>query len=343
MISQLDALELALAQNPDDQALHMAVGDCAMEHEHAERRLHSLILRYPKVDAFRLGHADVIEREQPEYSKFIRAQVELAAGAPNVVCAKCGRDAKTVPGQKYCGNGNDKDNAHRYVLTPHAIELKDIEQKRWLPEAWFPGVVAIRYGESTHGVIIGRTLATAIVRRGFVEEIRIPLAKFYGVACPQCRGDSVLPDGERWQLPGSNCKSCSNTGRVIECPKCRGHGRHADHSEAECRNCGGVTGTGRCGSGRVPALGPVLAAKHPITRVTFTGEKPSNENVVSTSPFWYWDAGEELGELWRHDAVSYNLNGGPRISRWFTTEQLAIDAMSTAAVDWMNSKRSLFE
>ena len=40
-------------------------------------------------------------------------------------------------------------------------------------------------------------------------------------------------------------------GETVKCPECGGHGRIADCSEAECTNCGGKTGTGKCGTGSI--------------------------------------------------------------------------------------------
>lgn len=55
-----------------------------------------------------------------------------------------------------------------------------------------------------------------------------------------------------------------------KCTDCRGHGRHADHSEAECVKCGGVTGTGRCGTG-IAGFRVRPTTAQPITKVTITG------------------------------------------------------------------------
>jgi uncharacterized protein (TIGR02996 family) len=78
------------------------------------------------------------------------------------------------------------------------------------------------------------------VRRGFVEEVHLSSTVFFGK----------------------------------ECPKCRGHGRHADHSEAECVACGGKTGTGRCGTGLAVGNAKELFSKHPLLHVRFVEREP---------------------------------------------------------------------
>jgi hypothetical protein len=90
-------------------------------------------------------------------------------------------------------------------------------------------------------------LTTAVVRRGFVDEVRLPLAAFVGGPCRRCDGSSG------WVSDGIN-------GDRHLCPAC--------------------SGTGRC-----PGVAAALFAANPITRVVLTGSEPhpvSDENLMSS-------------------------------------------------------------
>jgi len=82
--------------------------------------------------------------------------------------------------------------------------------------------------------------------RGFIRDIRLTSEEFFKIA------DKLI-----WHPK-----------QTMACPECGGHGRHADCSEAECKNCGGKIGTGTCGTGKV--LRPCPDTAHPIKKVTFT-------------------------------------------------------------------------
>jgi uncharacterized protein (TIGR02996 family) len=100
-------------------------------------------------------------------------------------------------------------------------------------------------------------------RRGFVDEVALPWLTFLGGNCPECRG----------------------------------HGRHADHSEAECTACGGKTGTGKCGTGKVVGLAATIFAAHPVTRVRLTDAviHPSGGNDT----YYVGNLGVFPKEYWR--------------------------------------------
>ncbi len=115
------------------------------------------------------------------------------------------------------------------------------------------------------------------------------------------------------------------------CPECRGHGRHADHSEAECTDCGGKTGTGRCGTGFRPS--PWAAAVVRATAVT-------RFVVTDRRPFRYLDDPTCCG--WHRDRPTYN--GDPRevLPPWlydalppgnvYPTPEAAHDALACGAL-----------
>lgn len=153
-----------------------------------------------------------------------------------------------------------------------------------------------------------------VVRRGFVDEVTLPLVRFVGGTCPSCRG----------------------------------HGRHADHSEAECTTCGGKTGTGKCGTGKIVGIATALFASHPVTRVrltdvqpvrldryrTTTGKPAKRGHMVERYAVWEFPVGELPVAFGRHPLpwdIYDHMNSGVTHEEW-VTEAEALAALSTGCV-----------
>jgi hypothetical protein len=142
-----------------------------------------------------------------------------------------------------------------------------------------------------------------VVRRGFVDEVRLPLAAFVG---------------------GGVCENCEGTGRV--------DGDRFEQSEP-CPDCGGEIGPGDednprgvCPStGRVEGLARSLAEQHPLTRVVLTDREP-----VELRDGWHWPVGDNpRGIPWDfYDRMP---------SMPYPTREDALDTLALAAAAWARS------
>ncbi len=117
----------------------------------------------------------------------------------------------------------------------------------------------------TDDATINTPAPVALYRRGFVDEIRLPMAAFVGGVCPAC-------DGAGWvDLSGE------------EVP-----------DEANCDACGGT--------GRVSGLAKDVFSRHPVTRVVLTDRRPGAGSWWKASE-WVgrenngWPAGDLPDEL----------------------------------------------
>jgi uncharacterized protein (TIGR02996 family) len=158
-----------------------------------------------------------------ERAEFVRVQCEIASITVELKDADSPPDLSDECGTEGC------DCSKRTTLRRRERELWPVVReaiRRGLNER-FPGEWCIHI--ESLGPIVEDTTA-AIVRRGFVEEVRCTLAAFLGEPCGLCRGDGQietgilaggewerLPDHERQPIPVVRCPSCSGTGRVGGC------------------------------------------------------------------------------------------------------------------------------
>ena len=150
------------------------------------------------------------------------------------------------------------------------------------------------------------------MRRGFVDEIRLPLAAFVGEPCGRatCHGGRVM----------------TNALGSRKCPDCKGTG-----------NVGGIAAQ--------------IFAAHPVTKVVLTGDEgsePPHDGGVETLPdgspsppqWWHWvrvpePGGGPLGYMrWELPPAIYDrLPGGGS----YRSEDEALEARSVALVRWGRS------
>lgn len=161
----------------------------------------------------------------------------------------------------------------------------------------------------------------AFVRRGFVDEVRLPLAAFVGGPCGRCQGlggrygDRAMDAANR-----TLCHNCKATGRV-----------------------GGLAGR--------------LFAGHPITRVVIPNVPPAVTSGLSTFPGSpYYGFGPEIGLTNANpdnrlppplfDRLEGYLTGlSPFFSsswRFYPTEAAALAALSAACVAYGRAQVSWF-
>jgi uncharacterized protein (TIGR02996 family) len=203
------------------------------------------IIDKPADDAPRLVYADWLdETGRSGWAEFIRVQCELAAQ----------RDPAKRPA---ASEANDR---RQDWLERRERELLLYERcKGWLPEGFTVG--------NDHFGPWGTNTREAVFRRGFVAEVRAPLAALVGGRCERCEGRGVVGLREAAPLPlGINCPACS------------------------------VTGTGR-----TPGILRALVRAQPVTKVVATDKRPNRTyREDGGGECWCWWApgnGPEVSRL----------------------------------------------
>lgn len=141
----------------------------------------------------------------------------------------------------------------------------------------------------------------AIVSRGFVSEVRLPLAAFMGGICERCAGH----------------------GRHY-----RHHGPDADYDAVDCGVC-----HGEC---RTPAHGPILSRTQPVERWVLTDVEPHN----LTTGWWLYRAEDYHGRPGRMPNDLFKLLKCAAIAgerEWvhcYDSRELAMQALSDACVEF---------
>lgn len=143
--------------------------------------------------------------------------------------------------------------------------------------------------------------ATAVVRRGFVDEARCTLSAWRGGECGRCGGDGRAHGADRpfeWS---------------------------ADVDYGKCVVCSG--------SGRLPALGPAVLAAAPTVRVvTATDREPGQDG----SGRWYWSWDNEFTHDWPStlpdEIMRLGLAGRTEVARTFPSRPTALAALSAALI-----------
>lgn len=251
-------------------------------------------------------------------------------------CPHCGgkRDHKgsgTVPN----GNAERAEFIRVQINRPESFELtvtRDPVEPEFVPfpaellraDAWLRTPAAdsafgrkIPGGLLTWRYVFGSAIGT--VSRGFVASVRCRLADWVGGPCEDCNG----------------------------------HGRHGDHSEAECKTCGGEPGSGKCGTGRTPAHGPRIVAEQPVERVEITD---AIADPIGDERCWVKDRPNLIGGARVPPEIFDLLEGGRLESggnewaerfgvedfwRIYPTESAALSALSLALVNWARREAGL--
>jgi uncharacterized protein (TIGR02996 family) len=192
------------------------------------------ILERPHDDAARLIYADWLDDQgEVKRAEFVRLQIELSNGYDCV----CGPTAEG-----------------RFTCTPCRVRLRERELWGSWPDT--DDIRSVLHSEwepvvgNNEWVILPQSLdchagdgQSAIVRRGFVDEVRCRLADWIGAECRKCSGKGYFRVDERGEY---------------------GH----DIYQADCHDCHGT--------GRIGAHGPQIVLSQPITRVSLTDIRLGN-------------------------------------------------------------------
>lgn len=141
-----------------------------------------------------------------------------------------------------------------------------------------------------------------VVARGFVAEVRLPLAAFLGGQCERCEGRGQVYSGGGVDYEDDPL-----------CPRCKG-------------------------DGRTHGLAAGLFAAHPITRVSPTDRTP----FYDSGPRFGWLRLPDYegqyqqsvlpGDVWRRLAGETRYATDPTRVKWFPSEPLARESLSNALV-----------
>lgn len=242
----------------------------------------------PDEDTPRLMYADEIEADDPERAEFIRVQCELAK-LPREAIAKL---AAVVAGRVAPGFVEAAD--------PERNRLIERQGRLWLAhrDEWFgnalpaaPFVFSLYPDDNV-------AVPQLIVRRGFIDEVRLTAAAFCGGVCERCGG----------------------TGRFM--------GINEDANPGTCSFCV---------KGQVPGLAAAIFA-HPVTRVRLTDKRPVPSDQFPGWFRFYIDGDDEAEivpqEVYQllegeHPPTKYGTNA---VQPYWRTEAAALDALSAACV-----------
>lgn len=276
------------------------------------------ILERPDDDAPRLVYADWLdERAGPgdaDYAAFIRCQIELARLPACDSDPPCKLLNEGIPeeAQGWCLNcchhgkrrdellarerelwGSYPDSTMREVIRR---ECPPLESWNVLPGTW-----------CQPGHYTGTPLA--IVRRGFVDEIRCTAAAFVGGPCGRCEGEGGRMDYDVSEEAPTFCIPCDGTGRT-------------------------------------PGLAAALAGRQPIVSVVLTDKRPDCNN--DPSPRWAWFNGMRWGgdddpanlpyELFH--PLGGDVGDGLDGMREYESEADALAALSAACVALLTARTS---
>lgn len=260
------------------------------------------ILDDPQDDGVRLVYADALEEAgELERSEFIRVQLEIAEVEP-----KLDHNLKrmvTHPRDKcwcvLCGEWRRWEQLRR-----REAELLTANYQKWC--------VVPPY--TTHGLADTlEVLCTDLrpynpagtarfrFRRGFVSEIRLPLAAWVGGACGRCRGSGTWDRGD----------DDSGGPHVFTCPSCRG-------------------------TGTLPGVGPRVVACQPVEVVRVSDREPYHGGGQWS---WYDETKVSLGLHPKSDLPSSVFRLLPRSECgednhgvYYPTEAAANAALSAALI-----------
>jgi uncharacterized protein (TIGR02996 family) len=251
------------------------------------------VLAAPADDAPRLVYADWLEENAtadhvgpcPECGGKPRHKLVTRNGEEyryeQIVC-KCAWRRFAVPGNGFAERAEfirvQCALARTAEVSVASTRLMARERELWsaplvlrdLPDAGVCELPPLTIDPAEHG----RLLSSCLVRRGFVSEIRAPLAVLVGGPCGRCDGrGSLIGDPE--------CENCHGAGRV----------QHLDDDEGveDCPACDRMDCPACSGSGRTPGVLAALCAAQPLERVVATDREPTHDVVG----WCYWTRGAE--------------------------------------------------
>ncbi len=171
--------------------------------------------------------------------------------------------------------------------------------EHWAADLYAAGLIAV--SPAVWGSAYQENARMAVIRNGFVSEVRCPLDWWTGGACGRCQGTGY--DRRDLRL-GSDCPDCHGTGRT-------------------------------------PGHGAAVVARHPVTKVVCVGAEPFHLTTARDfRERWCWfgraanvgRAGELPADVF--DAVTgfAEFDDSGRTKRYFTREA-AVEALSRALVD----------
>lgn len=216
-------------------------------------RLLAVIIANPDDNDLRMVYADKIQdRDRPgdaERAEFIRVQVQ---GIPGNQCEKCSGTGKHKRGycdafMYGCDEFGDDDCSHNNELINcgECASLRKRERELFNAncDKWFP--VPPGYGFDWAISLCpddNDARPSYIVRRGFIAEVRAPLASLVGGdVCSRCNGNKLV-----WAAWEVKHEGAIYPGRKrITCPACHG-------------------------TGRTPVVLPAIAKSHPLEWVGVT-------------------------------------------------------------------------
>lgn len=199
-----------------------------------ERAMLRTICIFPDDDTPRLVYADYLEeRGEPERAEFIRVQCAIASlpmampvACPNPKCDGRGCVLRRREGELWPFVMSDICSLPTYSGGP-SVTTTD-----WIIDAC----------PSPGNAVVG------IVRRGFIDEVHLPLAAFVGTRCENCEGEGTI-ESQRWENAREPCPDCGGEWEPRDEPDDPGYSP---------------------GTGRVGGLAGRLFAAHPITKVVLT-------------------------------------------------------------------------
>jgi uncharacterized protein (TIGR02996 family) len=246
-----------------------------------ERALLYAVLADPADDLPRLVYADYLEHDarppQPDRAEFVRLQCELA-DAPR---ARYGRLDPWAP--------HRRREAELWGYLPARNGVRSSISDA-LPEGW----AVLLVGDNGRGLT--HDYPWAVARRGFVAEVRAPLAVLFGGPCPTCHGVHRPPEATRSGVWSYRCQECKGDPAY-----------------------------------RTPGVAGQLFAAHPVTSVVVTDREPVESGYASY--WWGWD---NMGQPERPHVLPLQLMNiianGSTSAPDFPTRELALSALSAACV-----------
>lgn len=256
-------------------------------------QLRAAILANPADYAARLVYADKIQdRDWPgdlERAEFIRVQVELA----KLTCNHGSNTNQLLP-TPWCPVCVRRQELHECER-----ELAVILDKEFANSVgyWSTDQIPISQG--------------VIVRRGFIAEVRGPLAALVGGECERCHGRGFL-----------------------------GHPAPGQHGYIGAPNCPVCHGTGRTLAGL-----PAIAKSHPLERVEVVDRRPWQNGYSRKFVWWRESAWSTPNFLFDIIASAHPENvlhpvGPPsHVHIAFDSEHDALAALSRALIAWARKKQ----
>jgi uncharacterized protein (TIGR02996 family) len=301
------------------------------------------IREHPEEDTPRLVYADWLdEHGEAERAGFIRAQCELARtpDCPFPRARSTGGPPRSPHIRHVIEVGAKKEPCGFCpvcVLRKREQEAWERHHDVWFPKPVEPSIVCLRHDSNV-------VVPSFAVRRGFVDEIRVPdLAALMGTPCDQCggRGYELIPTFE--PVRETTCGACG--GRLVD----RGD-TPAGPGAKWCRQCWATTSPrhngyrqgDRCphcsGAGRVGGCRDLLR-REPVTRVRVTDREPLREDERDGGDRYRWVCNDD-SPFGLPESIYSHLRDYTTEAAWtgvvkdYPTRDAAHAALSAAVLRW---------